>query len=52
MILHFFSSEKSSELIVICENVQLIECVYLFMGIKQLEENGFMSNTAFSNLIQ
>lgn len=35
-----------------CENVQLLECVYLFMDIKQLEENGFMSNIAFSNLLQ
>jgi len=52
MILHFFPSEESSELIVMCENVQLLECVYLFMGIKPLEETGFMSNTAFSNLLQ
>lgn len=51
MILYFFLSEKkSSELIVMCENVQLLGCVYLFLGIKQVEENCFMNNTVFSNL--
>lgn len=34
-----------------CENVKLLECVYLFMDIKPLEENGLMSNNAFPNLL-
>lgn len=33
-----------------CENVKVLECVYQFMDIKSLEENGLMNNNAFPNL--
>lgn len=51
-ILRFFPSEKSFELIVICENVQLLDCAYSSIGLKQLDENGFVCNTVFSNLLK
>lgn len=47
----FLYIKKKSKLIVMCENVKLLECVYLFMDIKPLEENGLMSNNAFPNLL-
>lgn len=34
----------------LCENVKVLECVYLFMDAQPLEENGLMSNNAFPNL--
>lgn len=46
----FFLSKESSNLIVMCENVKALECVYLFMDVKPLEENSLMSNNAFPNL--
>lgn len=46
----FLSIKKSSKLMGLCENVKVLECVYLFMDAQPLEENGLMSNNAFPNL--